>query len=118
MSLALPQSTYDQSIDQTLAMQLKQKPELVRFEPEMRAFFQKYMAWQQVKPDLAALYAREFTEPELREIITFYQTPVGQKLSGRLPQLMQAGMQIGQQRVQDHLPELQKTIADKLSSAK
>ena len=84
----------------------------------MRAFFNKYMGWEIIRPEMATIYAREFTEPELREIIKFYQTPVGQKMAARLPQLMQAGMEVSQRRVQEHLPELQKIIQDKMAAEK
>ena len=110
--------SYNQTIDQMLVMQLNQNPSMKKVEPEMRAFFNKYMGWEIIRPEMATIYAREFTEPELREIIKFYQTPVGQKMAARLPQLMQAGMEVSQRRVQEHLPELQKMIQDKMAAEK
>lgn len=99
-----------------LSMQLEQRPEMKAVEPEMRTFMNKYMSWQAIKEDIATLYAQEFTEKELKELNKFYQTPTGRKTIQKMPQLMQAGMEIGQKRVQDHLPELQKAIADKMQS--
>jgi hypothetical protein len=99
-----------------LDAQLEQRPEMKPVEPEMRAFINKYMSWQSIKDDLVQLYAQEFSEKELKELNKFYQTPVGRKTIQKMPMLMQAGMEIGQKRVQEHLPELQKSIADKLQS--
>lgn len=99
-----------------LDVQLEQRPEMKPVEPEMRAFINKYMSWQSIKDDLVQLYAQEFTEKELKELNKFYQTPVGRKTIQKMPMLMQAGMEIGQKRVQEHLPELQKSIADKMQS--
>ncbi|TGE10537.1 DUF2059 domain-containing protein [Hymenobacter fodinae] len=99
-----------------LDVQLEQRPEMKAVEPEMRAFLTKYMSWQSMKEDLVQLYAQEFTEKELKELNKFYQTPTGRKTIQKMPMLMQAGMEIGQRRVQEHLPELQKAIADKMQS--
>ncbi|QJX45643.1 DUF2059 domain-containing protein [Hymenobacter taeanensis] len=99
-----------------LDVQLEQRPEMKAVEPEMRAFLTKYMSWQSMKDDLVQLYAQEFTEKELKELNKFYQTPTGRKTIQKMPMLMQAGMEIGQRRVQEHLPELQKAIADKMQN--
>jgi uncharacterized protein len=38
--------------------------------------------------DAAPIYARHFTEPELRDILAFYRTPTGVKALQRLPQVL------------------------------
>lgn len=106
------------TIDRMLAVQLEQNPGMKAVEPEMRAYLTKYMSWSAMKEDLVQLYAREFTEKELRELTKFYRTPTGRKTITKMPELMQAGMEIGQKRMQEHLPELQKAIADKLQTQK
>ncbi|UYZ63434.1 DUF2059 domain-containing protein [Hymenobacter weizhouensis] len=103
-----------ESIDRILTMQTTQNPALKTVEPEMRAYLNKYMGWSVMKEDLVQLYAREFTEKELKELTKFYQTPVGRKTMEKMPQLLQAGMEIGQRRTQEHLPELQQAIAEKM----
>ena len=102
------------AIDQTLAMQLRQNPQLQAVEPEMRAFFSKYMGWTAIKEDLVQLYAREFTPAELADINRFYQSPTGQKFVSKQSALLQQSMLIGQQRVQEHLPELKEAVDAKL----
>ena len=99
-----------------LNVQIKQRPEAAAIEPEMRAFFSKYMSWNSLKSDMVDIYSRNFTEPELRDITKFYQTPTGRKMSSTLPQLMQSSMEIGQKRVQEHLPELQEAIKAKMEA--
>ena len=56
----------------------------------------------------------EFAEAELRDMIAFYKTPTGQKAIAKLPALMAKGAQIGQQRIQEHLPELQEAIKKRI----
>jgi hypothetical protein len=46
---------------------------------------------------IAASYERHFTADELRQILAFYDTPVGKKLAGLQPTLMQEGMLAGRE---------------------
>ncbi|MET4107250.1 DUF2059 domain-containing protein [Hymenobacter sp. UYP22] len=103
-----------ESIDRMLASQIEQNPGMKAVEPEMRAYITKYMSWNAMKEDMVQLYAREFTEKELKELAKFYQTPIGRKTIDKMPQLMTASMEIGQRRMQEHLPELQQAIAEKM----
>lgn len=78
-----------------------------KFKELMMGFLSKYMSYSALKPDLAKLYAQEFTEPELKQITQFYLTPAGKKMTQKMALLQQKGMQIGQQKMQAHLPEFQ-----------
>ncbi len=103
-------ASFNLMIDQRLAAQFKVAPALQQYEPELRAFLSKYLSWPSLKPELIALYAQEFTEPELREITRFYQSPAGQKAIARVPALRQTALDIGVRRVQEHLPEFEQLL--------
>ncbi|RSK46832.1 DUF2059 domain-containing protein [Hymenobacter rigui] len=105
-----------ESIDRMLAVQIEQNPGMKAVEPEMRAYLNKYMSWNAMKEDMVQLYAREFSEKELKELAKFYQTSIGRKTIEKMPQLMAASMEIGQRRMQEHLPELQQAIAEKMKT--
>lgn len=107
------ESLLNQSIDQMMQIQVQQNPQIAPHQKEMKAFLSKYMSWETLKEDMVKLYMAEFTEAELKELIAFYQTPVGIKTIERMPTLMAKGAQLGQKRVQEHLPELQATIQAK-----
>lgn len=83
----------------------------------MRKFMNKYYTWDNLKLSLDKVYAAEFTEIELKQMIDFYNSPVGKKYSEKLVQLMQQGMQIGQQVIIDHQSELEQMVKE-ASSAK
>ena len=100
------------SLNQMLAMQVKQNPAIAPYEKQMRAFFDKYMSWASLKEDMTKIYMSEFTEQELKELLAFYQTPVGKKSIQKMPTLLAKGAELGQQRVQQHLPELQQAIQE------
>ena len=107
----------DQSIDVMLKMQLDANPRLKPVEGVMREFMAKYLGWAYVKPGVIQLYGEAFTEPELRELIAFYKTPLGQKTVTKMPELFQKGAALGQKAVQDHLPELKEAIEKKMKES-
>ena len=76
----------------------------------LQAFFKKYVGWAALKDDFVQIYVEAFSEKELNDLIAFYKTPTRQKAITVVPSLMQKGAQIGQSRVQEHLPELLKSI--------
>ena len=101
-----------ESIDQMLDMQVKQNPAIGQFKAQMKTFLSKYMSWASMKDDMIKIYTDEFTEQELKELLAFYQTPLGKKTVQKMPKLMAKGAELGQQRVQQHLPELQQAIQE------
>jgi len=99
-----------QSIDASLDTQLKNNPELGPYRGVFRSFLAKYMSYAALKPQLASLYASEFSASELDAAADFYKTPAGRKFMEKMPALMSKSMELGQQAVRDHLPELQEAI--------
>ena len=85
-----------------------------KFVSVMKKFLNKYCSWPSLKQDIINMYAREFSESELKQLAAFYRTPLGIKLNQKMPVLMQKSMTIGQERVQAHQSELQKMMADEL----
>ena len=117
LSLMGMESLLSQSIDQMLAMQVQQNPAIAPYQAQMKTFLSKYMSWASMKDDMAKIYMGEFTEPELNELYKFYQTPVGKKTVQRMPALMAKGAELGQKRMQEHLPELQAAIQSAAATA-
>lgn len=85
------------------------------FKRVMKTFMNKYFTWDLLKDKIAAIYANEFTEDELKQITAFYNSPVGQKVGQKLPSLMQQGMMVGQTAVEAHKGELEQMMTDEFS---
>jgi len=64
--------------------------------------------------DMAALYARNFTPDEIRDLVVFYRSPTGQKLIDRMPIVAKESMEIGQAWGRKIAAELQTRIAEEL----
>jgi hypothetical protein len=71
----------------------------------------KHMGYENIRSDLAAMYAETFTEQELRQLTEFYKTPVGRKSINKMPELMAKGGKYGEQKVQANIAELQAMMA-------
>ena len=89
-------------------------PGVEQMQKVMRDFMDKYLPWNELKAEVTQAYAAEFSEAELRELIAFYRTPVGQKWALGMPKLGARVMMITQQRLQAHMPELQQLLMSQI----
>jgi hypothetical protein len=51
-----------------------------------------------------------FTEEEMRELIKFYQSPLGQKVLEKTPELLQLSMEKTEVLLYEELPKLQERL--------
>jgi uncharacterized protein len=63
---------------------------------------------------IAALYARNFSVEELREVVAFYRGPTGQKFVQKLPLITQESMVLGQRFGQSIGAEIRGRIVEEL----
>jgi hypothetical protein len=106
--------SYEGMIKRVTQMQIQANPQLKAIEPAIEAFFTKFMGWEAQKGDIAALYAKNYTAEELKELNKFYQSPLGQKTVQIMPQLAAASAQIGQNKMMQHIPEMKAMIEAEL----
>jgi uncharacterized protein len=99
------------------------KPAIVQNRPEVERDYDAIVPLMlasmsarlnEIIDQIAALYARNFTTDELREITSFYRGAVGQKFVQKQPLIMQESMAIGQQFGQSFAREMQSRITDEL----
>lgn len=65
---------------------------------------------------LIPLYARYFTHEDVRGLIAFYQSPLGQKSLSVMPALMQDAAKLGQQWAAEATPRVQEAIRKRLDA--
>jgi len=106
--------SYEGMIKRITQMQIQANPQLKAIEPAIEAFFTKFMGWEAQKGDIAALYAKNYTVEELKELNKFYQSPLGQKTVQIMPQLAAASAQIGQSKMMEHMPEMKAMVEAEL----
>jgi hypothetical protein len=98
--------TLHDQISAAFDVQIQNNPAMVPYRGAMQQFADKYLTWDAIGPQLTTAYAEVFTESELKDLIAFYKTPTGQKLSSQQATLSAKGQAIGLSVVQAHQGEL------------
>jgi hypothetical protein len=99
------------------------RPAIVQNRPEVERDFDAIMPVllqamtsrvDEILDKVAAIYARNFTADELKEVTAFYRGPTGQKFVQRLPGVMQESLVVGQQFGQALAVDLQNRMIEEL----
>ena len=99
------------------------KPAVVQGRPEVERDFDAFAPalldnmsarLPEFADEIVLIYARNFTPGEMREMTTFYRTPVGQKLLEKLPTVTQESMRVGQAWGQRIGEEVQNRMIEEL----
>ncbi len=110
----------DQMTAQMLAssgLDVAKDPQVQKDMQEMNALVRAEMSWDKMEEPLIALYGNVFSEAELQDIIEFYQSPAGQKMLKRQPELIQGTMVMMQQQMQNLMPKI-KALTEKQHAAR
>lgn len=85
-------------VEQAKLLFLQQNPALGKDLNEVAAKLRTDLTprFSELSNEMATFYATEFTEPELKEIVTFYQSPAGKKLLERQPIVIDHSMKFAQ----------------------
>ncbi|MDV7211970.1 DUF2059 domain-containing protein [Azotobacter beijerinckii] len=93
------------------APQSKQ-PLLERYQARANTALDKAVGWDKLKPDLVKLYTGTFSESEMKDLLEFYQSPLGQKVLQSMPALTAQSAQITQAALEAAVPEVNKLLED------
>ncbi len=95
-----------------------QKAVLERYQAQADTALDKVVGEGKLDEALVALYTDAFSEAELKELLAFYQTPVGRKVLEQMPQLMAHSAQLTQARLQQAVPEVDRLLGAMTSELK
>lgn len=70
----------------------------------------------EIKDQQIALYAKYFTQAEVKGLIAFYESDLGRKAIANMPSLMREGAEIGQRWAQGSMPKIMQTLQDRLKA--
>ena len=95
---------------------LSGRPEMEREFDVMSAVIIKAASARvdEITDQMVQVYARHFSADELRQLTTFYRTPVGQKVLQTLPAVSQESMAIGQNWGRTVGAEMQSKVNEEL----
>jgi len=95
-----------------------QKAVLERYQAQADTALDKVVGKGKLDEALVALYTDAFSEAELKELLAFYQTPVGRKVLEQMPQLMAHSAQLTQERLQKAVPEVDRLLGEMTAELK
>ncbi|ABK38947.1 DUF2059 domain-containing protein [Aeromonas hydrophila] len=81
--------------------------ELAQHCDVLEAWVSRYLSWGAMSTEVAAIYRKHFTEAELKQLIAFYQSPVGKKSLDTMPAIFQESSLVGQSLAERNMPALQ-----------
>ena len=80
--------------------------EIMAAQDKMMDMMAKEMSWQQLKNDYISAYSEAFSEEDLKGLVDFYKSPLGQVLVDKTPELTTKLMEISQKKVQQLMPQM------------
>lgn len=88
-----------------------------KMDAGLDTIFKQYN-WDSVKGDFIQLYSHSFTESELKELAAFYNSPIGQKYTGKRGEIENGAMVIMQKQIEALSPQIAQLVKDTLQSIK
>ena len=94
-----------------------QQQRLDRILEGSAAAIRKALAWENLAPMYRDIYRQTFTGEDIDAIVAFYETPTGQRMLDKMPQLMQNTMAAMQRLVVPMLQDMERELAAEVSAA-
>ncbi len=86
----------------------EKKADAMAFQKKLTEKTFEIMNFDDLHKDYAALFAEVYSLEELKGLVAFYESPVGQSMIEKQPVVIQKAMQISQKRMASLIPEIQK----------
>jgi hypothetical protein len=83
------------AVKMALDEQIRADPQLEPYRAVMNAWGSEIFASEEAKTAFATLYAGAFSEADLRQLVAFYRTPLGQRLANAQVTLAAKGAEVG-----------------------
>src|SRR5260370_38897562 len=79
-------------------------------QDKMFALIETEMSWEKMRAEYAKIYAEVFTPEEVKGLVAFYKSPMGQAFLDKQPLLIQKIMALAQKRIMEVTPKIQEMI--------
>ncbi|WP_428243445.1 DUF2059 domain-containing protein [Gynuella sp.] len=110
-----------QNVSKELDIKPSEQPLFDQYYKDVVAIMKADFSWEKMQPGMIDLYSRQFSEQEIDDMLAFYKTETGQAVLKKMPQLMQASMQLSQTLMQSAMPKMQarvKQLSNELAKAR
>lgn len=113
---------FDQDIDAQIAAMHRARPDVPdQFWQDFTEEFKRQASPDELMKAILPIYDKHFTHQEIRQLIAFYQSPLGRKISTTLPEIQRESVEAGRawgENLGDRMhKELQQRLTEKGYSA-
>ena len=110
------EAAYAQGLALATDAMLDSNPMGATLRPVIEEFYETYARWEDVEDGFVEIYLDLLTEPEVHELIAWYQTDLGQRMLEVQPEIQRRCVLVGQRVVQEHQAELEAMILEALGN--
>lgn len=89
-----------------------EKAVLETYQAQANAALQQAVGWDKLKPDMVKLYTSNFNEQEMKDLIRFYESPLGKKVLEKMPTLTAQSAQLTQGKLEAAVPKVNQLLAE------
>lgn len=100
----------EQTLQHTLNVQLQNAPELLPFRGAFESFLRRTISYEAQKDELARVYLELYSQDEIRELIRFYQTPIGRKKAAADAKISVHLAEAIQRKMTENMPQFQQEM--------
>jgi hypothetical protein len=87
---------FDQDIDAQIAAMRRARPDVPeQFWQDFAVEFKRQASPDELMKAILPIYDKHFTHQEIRQLIAFYQSPLGRKISITLPEIQRESIEAG-----------------------
>lgn len=79
---------------------------------QLSTLLREELSWPKLKPEFVTLYRETLSQQEVDGIAAFYETPVGQAMLDKMPQVMQRSIALTMSRMQALMPRIEAIAAE------
>jgi len=76
----------------------------------VRKFYVENFKWEDVRPIFGQSYSAEYSESELKELLAFFQSPIGKKMAEKSTKLGSSTAVLMREKLKDKMPKLQSEL--------
>lgn len=89
-----------------------EKAVLETYQAQANTALEQAVGWDKLKPDMVKLYTSNFNEQEMKELIRFYESPLGKKVLEKMPTLTAQSAQLTQGKLETAVPKVNQLLAE------
>ncbi|PTS86865.1 hypothetical protein DBR00_00195 [Pseudomonas sp. HMWF032] len=89
-----------------------EKAVLETYQAQANTALEQAVGWDKLKPDMVKLYTSNFNEQEMKDLIRFYESPLGKKVLEKMPTLTAQSAQLTQGKLETAVPKVNQLLAE------